>query len=116
MEDGHSRAGDMLVVCEGVTRARIPVADSFVSRFWGLMRTDSLGGEDGLLLLDCSRVHCCFMKYPIDVLYLDADLRGIEVEALAPWRFGRKVKGARHVLEMRAGFFDGMKPSSIRVI
>lgn len=106
----------MLVVCGGVLRARVPAADTFASRFWGLMRVDSLGEEDGLLLLDCPRVHCCFMSYPIDVLYLDADLRGIEVETLAPWRLGKKVKGACHVLEMRAGFFDGMSPSSIRVI
>lgn len=116
MEVSHSCADRMFVCCKEVVHACVPVADTFASRFWGLMRTNSLGEKEGLLLFDCPRVHCCFMKYPIDVLYLDADLRGLAVETLAPWRFGRKVKGARHVLEMRAGFFDGMTPSSIRVI
>ncbi len=116
MDDDRIRAGSMLVTNEGEVDACIPVANTFTSRFWGLMGKPPLGEKDGLFLADCARVHTCFMRYPIDVLYLGPDLKGIEVETLAPWRLGRKVKGARHVLEMSAGFFDGVSPSSVKLV
>lgn len=94
----------------------VPVARTFSSRLRGLMGRASLGEEEGLFLAECSRVHCCFMRFPIDVLYLDSNLRGIEVETLLPWQLGKKVKGTCHVLEMPAGYFDGIVPSSIQLI
>ena len=94
----------------------VPVARTYFSRLRGLMGRASLGEEEGLFLAKCSRVHCCFMRFPIDVLYLDSNLRGIEVETLPPWRLGKKVKGTCHVLEMPAGFFGGVTPSSIQLI
>lgn len=94
----------------------VPVARTFSSRLRGLMGRASLGEEEGLFLAECSRVHCCFMRFPIDVLYLDSNLRGIEVETLFPWQLGKKVKGACHVLEMPAGYFDGIVPSSVQLI
>lgn len=94
----------------------VPVARTFSSRLRGLMGRASLGEEEGLFLANCSRVHCCFMRFPIDVLYLDSNLRGIEVETLFPWQLGKRVKGACHVLEMPAGYFDGIVPSSVQLI
>ena len=94
----------------------VPVARTFSSRLRGLMGRASLGEEEGLFLAKCSRVHCCFMRFPIDVLYLDFNLRGIEVETLLPWQLGKKVKGACHVLEMPADYFDGIVPSSVQLI
>ncbi len=94
----------------------VPVARTYFSRLRGLMGKASLGEEEGLFLAECSRVHCCFMRFPIDVLYLDFNLRGIEVETLLPWQLGKKVKGACHVLEMPAGYFDGIVPSSVQLI
>ena len=94
----------------------VPVARTFSSRLRGLMGKASLGEEEGLFLAECSRVHCCFMRFPIDVLYVGCDLRGIEVETLEPWQLGKRVKGACHVLEMPAGYFDGIVPSSVQLI
>ena len=45
----------------------VPVARTFSSRLRGLMGRASLGEEEGLFLAKCSRVHCCFMRFPIDV-------------------------------------------------
>ena len=94
----------------------VPVARTYFSRLRGLMGRASLGEEEGLFLAECSRVHCCFMRFPIDVLYLDSNLRGIEVETLLPWQLGKRVKGTCHVLEMPAGYFDGIVPSSVQLI
>lgn len=81
--------------------ARIETADTFFGRFLGLMFRKSLPRGSGLLLRDCARIHTCFMRFAIDVVYLSRDFAVLAVEtALPPWRVGRLVKGARHVLEM----------------
>ena len=59
-----------------------------------------------LLLVPARSVHTCGMRRPIDVVFLDADLRVVRVVAgLRPWR----VAGARNAvaaLEMVAGSSD----------
>ena len=115
MDSRRSYAKSVYVKKEGRVIS-VPAARTFSSRLRGLMGRASLGEEEGLFLSNCSRVHCCFMRFPIDVLYVDCDLRGIEVETLEPWQLGKRVKGARHVLEMPAGYFDGVVPSSVQLI
>ena len=115
MDSRRSYAKSVYVKKEGRV-VSVPVARTFSSRLRGLMGRASLGEEEGLFLAKCSRVHCCFMRFPIDVLYLDSNLRGIEVETLFPWQLGKRVKGACHVLEMSAGYFDGIVPSSVQLI
>lgn len=52
-------------------------------------------------------IHMCFMKFPIDAVFLDADGRVLRVLAnLKPWRFSPWVPGARGVLELPAGRAD----------
>lgn len=115
MDSRRSYAKSVLVKKEG-RAVSVPVARTFSSRLRGLMGRASLGEEEGLFLSNCSRVHCCFMRFPIDVLYLDSNLRGIEVETLFPWQLGKRVKGTCHVLEMPAGYFDGIVPNSVQLI
>ncbi len=116
MASSFSDTNSMLVMRGEDLVASVPVANTFSSRFWGLMGKSFLEARQGLVLIDCAQVHTCFMRFPIDVLYLGPDLEGIEVETLAPWRLGKRVKGARHVLEMSAGFFDGVDPGSIKLV
>jgi len=42
------------------------------------------------------------MRFPIDAVFLDADLRVLKVVTLAPWRFAW-ARRARAVLELPAG-------------
>jgi uncharacterized membrane protein (UPF0127 family) len=63
--------------------------------------------EEGLLLLKCPAVHCFFMKFPIDVVYLSKDMAVLGIETLKPWSLGRIVKNSAHVLELKAGIADG---------
>jgi uncharacterized protein len=92
---------------ELVCRAR--VANSFVSRFRGLMGVAQLAPETGLLLPRTSSVHTHFMRFPIDVVFLDSELRIVSIaEALRPWRMAR-AKGAESVLELAAGECDRLE-------
>ena len=84
-----------------VCRAR--VARSFAARFRGLMGAADLPAGQGMLFPRTSSVHTHFMRFPIDVVFLDDELRIVAVRpALRPWRMAA-AKGARSVLELRAG-------------
>ncbi len=88
---------------EEIRFSKINKADSFFSRFRGLMLKKSLAEGEGLLLMDCPAIHCCFMRFPIDVVYLDVSIKVLFKETVKPWRLGKGVKGAKNVLELSAG-------------
>ncbi|HUF08892.1 MAG TPA: DUF192 domain-containing protein [Rhodothermales bacterium] len=81
----------------------VQVARSAWSRFWGLMMRRHLPHGHGLLIDPCSSVHTMFMRFPIDVIYLDRENRVVKIAAdMKPYRasIGR---GARSVLEVNGG-------------
>lgn len=86
----------------------VQTADTFLSRFLGLMGKRELPEGTGLWLKPCSSIHCCFMRFAIDVIYLDAGDRVLYSETVRPWRIGRIVKGTRSVLELNAGEARGI--------
>ena len=77
------------------------------SRFRGLMmRNESDFQEGAALVIDpCTSIHMFFMRFPIDVLYLDRDNRVVRAqESIKPWRVGPiYTRGARFVIELPAG-------------
>ncbi len=80
------------------------VADTFWSRLTGLTPTRSLPQGHGLLLTPCSSVHTLFMKYSIDVAYLNSNLTVVRAfPHIKPWRALPVVPGTKHVLEMPRG-------------
>ncbi|HBO98354.1 MAG TPA: DUF192 domain-containing protein [Verrucomicrobia bacterium] len=89
------------VVIRGI-KARI--ACTFFERARGLIGTRDLPRGEGLLIPRCNVVHTFFMRYPIDVTFLDGagDVLKV-VRNVRPWTFC--VWGgwrARQVLETRA--------------
>ncbi len=76
---------------------------------WSRLR-GLLGREPSPILLAPARsVHTCFMRLPIDVVFLDEELRVVKVaRALEPWRFAG-ARGARAVLELPAGGAAGLR-------
>lgn len=87
-----------------VSGLRVRVAEGFWARFAGLMFSRSLPEREALLLPRCPSVHSCFMRYAIDVVYLDR--RGLVtklVSNLQPWRASLGGRDAAHALELAAG-------------
>lgn len=82
----------------------ILIADSFFSRFAGLMFRKKLPAATGLFLAPCNSVHMCFMRFAIDAVYLDKEYNIIKiVKDLKPW-FGLSMcPKAWAVLELTAG-------------
>jgi uncharacterized protein len=85
------------VICIG------ELADRPLPRMRGLIGRTGLPAGEGLLISPAPAIHTAFMRFPIDALFLDRDLRVVEVvERLQPWRTASK-RSARSVLELSAG-------------
>jgi uncharacterized membrane protein (UPF0127 family)/CheY-like chemotaxis protein len=79
------------------------IADRPLGRMRGLLGRSGLPAGEGLLLSPAPAIHTAFMRFPIDALFLDANMRVLDiVERLRPWRFA-STRRARAVLELSAG-------------
>ena len=91
------------VVCEPCV-----VAESFAARMRGLLGRRALPAREGMLIRRESSVHTFFMRFAIDVVFLDADERVLRIDAnVGPWRL-KACRGARSVLELAAGASAGL--------
>ena len=72
----------------------------------GLLGCAELPAGEGVLLRPAGSIHTHFMRFSIDAVFLDRELRVLDVRsAMSPWRTAR-VRGAKAVLELRAGEAD----------
>jgi uncharacterized protein len=86
------------VVCE-----RCVVADRPLVRMRGLLGRGELPPGEGIYIVPASSVHTWFMRFPIDVVFVDRDLVVQKVvPELAPWRMAGR-RGARATFELSAG-------------
>lgn len=80
------------------------VANNPWTRLRGLIGVRMLAEGDGLAIVPCNGVHCLFMSIAIDVVYVSADHRVVDIDPhMAPWTIGRVRRGVRYVLELPAG-------------
>ena len=86
---------------------RVKRAESFSTRFMGLMGRSELPADEGLHFPRCSSIHMFFMSFAIDVVYLDSEncVKKI-VQELKPWRLSW-CPFAKSVLEAPAGWVRG---------
>jgi uncharacterized membrane protein (UPF0127 family) len=92
------RREDGRVVAESVT-----VADSTGRRLRGLLGKRDLPSGHGVLLRPAWSIHTAFMRFPIDVVFLDADQIVIKIVPKLPAFKTASCRGAREVVELRAG-------------
>lgn len=80
------------------------VAVSLWQRMQGLLgRTDFLANE-GLILQPCSSIHTFFMHFPIDVLFLNKNMRVIkQIQNMPPFRLSTIVWTSCLAIELPAG-------------
>jgi uncharacterized protein len=92
------RREDGRVVCETCT-----VADTTLRRLRGLLGRSGLRGGEGIVLRPAWSIHTAFMRFPIDVVFLDPDQTVIQIfPELRPWRTA-SIRGAREIVELAAG-------------
>ncbi len=96
-----------------VIASRVKIAQDYRSRSVGLLNRASLEDDEGLLIRPCNSIHTFFMKFPIDVVFLDKLGKVAKIkEGLRQWRLsGCPIKGYM-VLELSSG---KLKKNAIRV-
>jgi uncharacterized membrane protein (UPF0127 family) len=81
----------------------LEVAASGPKRSKGLLGRTGLGAGGGLWIIPCEAVHTFFMKFPIDLIYLDRKLRVKKIRHGVPaWRISGCLS-AHSVLELPVG-------------
>jgi len=100
---------DGTVVCERCLLAETPLA-----RMRGLLGRSGLPSGEGLLLRPAASIHTAFMRFTIDVVFLNRANEVVKVVSeLKPWRTASS-RGARSALELPAGEAakQGLRPGT----
>jgi uncharacterized membrane protein (UPF0127 family) len=78
-------------------------ANTMFSRMKGLMFSKEMIG-DGIILDPGNSIHNCFVRFPIDVIFLNNDFKIIKIiRSFKPWRFSWIYFKATKVLELPQG-------------
>ncbi len=86
-----------------VLATHLILADTPKSREKGLLGRDSLPSGEGLWIVPCQAIHMFFMRFPLDLVYIDRRKRVRKVRSnVRPWRISTCFS-AHSVLELPAG-------------
>ena len=81
----------------------VELAVTSAERKRGLLGRDRLGESSGLLLAPCWLIHTAFMRFPIDVVFVNREGVVVRVVSdLGPWRIAASVR-AHAAIEFAAG-------------
>jgi uncharacterized membrane protein (UPF0127 family) len=82
---------------------RITLALKFTARLRGLMWRPPLEEGEGLWIVPCNSIHMFSVRFPLDILFLDEELRIVGAAPELPPNRIRGQRGACSVLELPAG-------------
>ncbi|MFA5271535.1 MAG: DUF192 domain-containing protein [Candidatus Omnitrophota bacterium] len=78
-------------------------AKTFIQRLKGLLCRKSLSPEEALIFYNVSSIHMFFMRFPIDVFYLDKEMKVLKIKhSFKPWRMS-SCSSAKITIELPAG-------------
>ena len=84
----------------------IDLADTSATRNRGLLKHTGLEPGHGLWIVPCEGVHTFFMKFSLDLVYIDRSRRVKKVvRAVPPWRMSFCLT-AHSVIELPVGVID----------
>ncbi|MDX9731139.1 MAG: DUF192 domain-containing protein [Bdellovibrionales bacterium] len=82
----------------------VAIADTLLSRTKGLLGRPSLPAGEGLWIKRCNSIHTLFMRFSLDAVFVDKNLRVVSIhQNLPPWRITLPRLKATSVFEMPAG-------------
>ena len=80
------------------------VANSFFSRFRGLMFKKAIDADYALCITPCNQIHMLNMRFAIDAVYLSGSGTVVKIdENVKPNKICKTVKNAKSVIEMNSG-------------
>ena len=81
-------------------------ADTFFKRFKGLMGKRDFNNVLVFTNLTDSSIHTMFMRFEIDVYFIDENMRVFDKTTLKPWRFYKPEKQAKYIIETKKGMLE----------
>jgi len=92
------------------------IADTLTKRFLGYMLRKQPHHE-GILLKPCNSIHTYFMRFDIDILFVDKNLKVIKkINELKPGKIIMPVKDAAFVIEAKSGLLTNCNEGDILVL
>jgi len=86
-----------------VIASAVELALTSETRRKGLLGRDSLDPSVAMIIAPCSAVHTFFMRFPIDVVFIDRQGRVLKISPdVQPWRMSAAFK-AHAVVELNGG-------------
>ncbi len=87
-----------------VVAPHVEEAATWGLRLKGLLGRRHLQPGEGLHIVPCNSIHMFFMRFPIDVAFLDPNRRVVRaIHTIKPWRATRIYLDADSALELEAG-------------
>jgi uncharacterized membrane protein (UPF0127 family) len=91
---------------DGTIASDVLLATTRATRRRGLLGRDSLEAASALVLAPCCSIHTAFMRFAIDVVFVDGDGRVLRVvKGLEPWRVAIAPR-AYAAIELAAGSLE----------
>tara|TARA_B100000927_G_C16418690_1_gene450412 strand:- start:20 stop:355 length:336 start_codon:yes stop_codon:yes gene_type:complete len=98
-----------LFLGEKLISKNVSVADTMIKRMVGLLQKESLLDGESLLIEPCNSIHTFFMRFNIDVIFLDKNFRIIKIfRDMPPWRMTMPALRAKKVIEANANAFKDL--------
>lgn len=86
------------------------IADTFLSRMTGLLNRKSLLANEALVIRRCNSIHMLFMRFPIDVIFVDKNDRVVGlVERIKPFRLSPIFFQSQYAIEVSEGVIEQTK-------
>lgn len=81
-------------------------AETFSDRLTGMIGKD-FSKFDGMLFDRCNAIHSCFMRIPLDVIFLSGDKKVLKtVRDFPPWKLFLACKNSYYVIELPSGTIE----------
>lgn len=83
------------------------LAKTLLKRIIGLLGRKEIKAKEALVLTPCNSVHTFFMRFPIDLIFLDKDSKVIKaISRFKPYRISKMYFRANTVIELPAGILE----------
>lgn len=97
------------VILKNITKKNIiaengNITSNFYDRFKGLLGKKEIKNDEALIIKPCNSIHMFFMKFSIDVIFIDKNDRVCEmIKNIKPWKVSKIIKEAKYVIELKSG-------------
>jgi len=96
-----------------IVAEKVEIAEDFFFRTRGLLGRDKIDEGFALIITRCKQIHTFFMRFPIDVLFVDRGNRVIKtISAMPPSRISGFFWDSHLVIELSAGVIKATQTQS----